>query len=87
MRENKEQNVWYSINVFSKICIVLKMPMISIRKSNVLQLNTMCKIQGWKILYLTNTRVYKSKELSKLQKVLRALSIFGVQVFFIKQEL
>jgi hypothetical protein len=72
--------VWYSINVFSKISInVLKMPTISIKKSNVLQLNTMCKIQGWKILYLSNTRVYNSKEISKLQKVLRAL--------FIKQEL
>jgi len=87
MWENKEQNVWYSINVFSKICTVLKMPMISKKKSNVLQLNTMCKIQGWKILYLTNTRVYKPKEISKLQKVLRALLIFGVQVFFIEQKL
>jgi hypothetical protein len=58
--------------------MVLKMPMISIRKSNVLQLKSMCKIQGWKILYLTNTRAYKSKDISKLQKVLRALLIFGV---------
>jgi len=87
MWEIQDQNLWYSINVFSKICIVLKMLTISIKKSNVLQLNTMCKIQGWKILYLTNTRVYKSKEISKLWKVLRALLIFGVWVFFIKQEL
>jgi GT2 family glycosyltransferase len=29
----------------------------------------MCKIQGWKIVYLPNTKVYKFKEISKLQKV------------------
>jgi exonuclease III len=45
----------------------------SIKKS---QLNTMRKIQGWKVLYLTDTRVYKAEEIPKIEKSLGVISGF-----------
>jgi hypothetical protein len=40
------------------------------------QLNTMRKIQGWKVLYLTDTRVYKVEEIPKIEKSLGVISGF-----------
>jgi exonuclease III len=40
------------------------------------QLNTMRTIQDWKVLHLTDTRVYKAEEIPKIEKSLGVISGF-----------